>query len=314
MNNNECASPALQWMVLGGGAYQACGRTIPRLPAGAYTCATDHYGNPVFHNKTLQVDDLIDFADSLPSRILHEIGHFWGLGDRFRKYGFLHRRGYLFYGKQGGGKSSLIHQIIAQVTASGHLAFFCEHPGTFIRCLEQLRQVEPERPIVCIFEDLDAIIAANGDSDLLQWLDGNHQVDKAVNLASTNYPERLDRRIVSRPRRFDRILRIDSPDARLRRAYFGRKMPELAADVMERWVSLTEGLPFAALAELVISVQCLGNDLGESVALLKSLDTHTPSSMEFANPGAESEPAPAPLPVPCRPVPVRANGDDDIPF
>jgi hypothetical protein len=48
-------------------------------------------------------------------------------------------------------------------------------------------------------------------------------------------------------------------------------------------VELTEGLPFAALAELVISVACLGNDLEESVALVKSLDARAPSSLEFSD-------------------------------
>src|SRR5262249_5544417 len=81
-----------------------------------------------------------------------------------------------------------------------HVAFFCGHPAVFIRCLELFRRVEPERPIVCVFEDIDAIIKYYGDSDLLQWLDGNHQVDQAGNLASTHYPEDLDRRIISPPR------------------------------------------------------------------------------------------------------------------
>src|SRR5262249_23195198 len=81
----------------------------------------------------------------------------------------------------------------------------------FNRCVALFRQVEPDRPIVCVFEDIDAIIAVYGDSDLLQWLDGNQQVDRAGNLASTNYPEKLDRRIIARPRRFDRILRIATP-------------------------------------------------------------------------------------------------------
>jgi hypothetical protein len=273
-------------MVRGGGTYQVCGPTVARLPAGAYTCTRDCYGNPVCQAKSLQVDDLIDFAGSLSSRVLAEIGQFWGLGDRFRKFGFLHRRGYLFYGKQGSGKSSLIHLIVAQIVAAGHLAFFCEEPVNFIHSLEAFRQVEPDRPMVCVFEDIDAIIAAHGDSDLLQWLDGNHQVDKAVNLASTNYPERLDRRIVARPRRFDRLIRIDAPDELLRAAFFARKLPELSPAERQRWVGLTEGLPFAALAELVISVCCLGNDLDESAALLKSLDEGAPSSCEFYPNGA----------------------------
>src|SRR6202035_2039476 len=160
---------------------------------------------------------------------------------------------------------------------------FCTFPYHFIRCMEGFRQVEPQRPMICIFEDIDAIIEEHSDSDLLQWLDGTQQVDRAVNLATTNYPEKLDRRIVSRPRRFDRLLRIDAPDARFREAYLARKLCGQSAAERARWVELTDGLPFAALAELVISVECLGNDLEESAALLKSLDARTPSSLEFCD-------------------------------
>jgi SpoVK/Ycf46/Vps4 family AAA+-type ATPase len=272
-----------------GNTFQACGRTMQRLPAGGYTCGQDCSGNPVYHARNLQADDIIDFSDSLAHRVLEEIDRFWHMGDRFRKHGFLHRRGYLFYGKQGCGKSSLVHLIISRIVGAGHLAFFCEHPYTFLSCMTQFREVEPERPIVCVFEDIDAIIKHHGDSELLQWLDGNHQVDKAVNLATTNYPETLDRRIISRPRRFDRILRIDAPDARLRQAYFKKKLPELSPLELDRWVELSDGLPFAALAELIISVCCLGNDLERSAELLKDLDSHNPTSAEFQNGEQEEE-------------------------
>jgi hypothetical protein len=293
-----------QWMITGPNTYQVCGRTTDALPAGAYSCALDGCGNPVFQGRDLQVDELINFPDSLPARVLAEINTFWSQGDRFARYGFLHRRGYLLYGKQGCGKSSLVHQIVGEVVAAGYVAFFCQSPYWFIRCMEKFRTVEPSRPMVCIFEDIDAIIEQNGESDLLQWLDGNHQVDKAVNLATTNYPERLDRRIISRPRRFDRILRIDAPDARTRQAYFGRKVPELTAAELATWVDLTDGLPFAALAEMVISVCCLGNDLEESAKLLKTLDAHTPSSLEFANSGATGTTTAA----------GAVDADGDIPF
>ena len=43
-------------------------------------------------------------------------------------------------------------------------------------------------------------------------------------------------------------------------------------------MDLSEGLAFAALAELVISVQCLGNDLEQTAALLKNLDSDQPTS------------------------------------
>jgi AAA+ superfamily predicted ATPase len=278
-----------QWTVLDGGTYQACGPTVGRLPAGAYTCFQDPFGNPVCQAKTLYVDDLIDVPGSLASRVLHEIERFWGEGERFHRYGFLHRRGYLFHGKQGCGKSSLIHQVVAQIIAAGHVAFFCEDPNVFVRSLEQFRAVEPDRPMVCIFEDIDALIAQYGDGMLLQWLDGNHQVDRAVNIASTNYPEKLDRRIIARPRRFDRVLRIESPDADARAAFFARKMPDQSAAERRRWVELSEGLPFAALAELVISVACLRNDLEETVALLRDLDGEAPGAGDLLPAGSPAE-------------------------
>jgi hypothetical protein len=276
-------------MVHGSGTYQACGQTIGRLPAGAYTPTSDCYGNIRFQCRDLRVDNLTDFPGSLASQILGEIEHFWEIGERFHRFGFLHRRGYLFYGKQGSGKSSVIHQVIARIVERGHLAFFGENPALFVMALEIFRKVEPDRPIVCVFEDIDAIIKTYGDTHLLQWLDGNHQVDQAINLASTNYPERLDRRIIARPRRFDRIIRIDSPEAPLRAAYFAGKMPQMPTAERERWVELSEGLPFAALAELVISVQCLGNDLEETAELLRSLDANEPSSQEFSTNGVAEE-------------------------
>jgi SpoVK/Ycf46/Vps4 family AAA+-type ATPase len=157
--------------------------------------------------------------------------------------------------------------------------------------MQKFRQVEPDRPLVCVFEDIDAIIKQFGDAELLQWLDGNHQVNRAVNLATTNYPEKLDRRIVSRPRRFDRILKIESPEDPLRDAYFARKMPELSETERAEWVRLSAALSFASLSEMIISVQCMGHTLEETAKLLQELESNTPSSSEWGT-AVEANPAP----------------------
>jgi hypothetical protein len=286
-------SPDLQWTLVRDGSFVVCGRTIHRLQPGAYTVYLDNCGESHFKPHPIQTDELIDFPNSLSNRVLAEIDLFWSKGPRFTRLGFTHRRGYLFYGKQGCGKSSLIHQIIGRIVEAGHVAFFCSYPPYFRATLARFREVEPDRPVVCVFEDIDAIIKSYGDSELLQLLDGNSQVNKVVNLASTNYPERLDRRIIARPRRFDRLLKIEAPEAQFRAAYFARKLPELTRPELDRWVELSDGLPFAALTELVISVECLGHDLEEAAQTLRELDRHTPSSDPFGGadgtPVAESE-------------------------
>jgi hypothetical protein len=283
----DAGNGPVQWKVVQSGVFEICGVTAHKLPAGAYGCSLNQYGDVQLMTRDLQVDDLIDFADSLPSKILEEIENFWDLGDIFSKHGYLHRRGYLLYGPQGSGKSSVVHQVVHRIIKATHVAVFCEHPGFLTRAMEVFRKIEPDRPVVCLFEDIDAIIEIHGDSELLQWLDGSHQINKVINIATTNYPERLDRRIVSRPRRFDRIIKIESPTASIRETYFKKKLPDLATNgELANWVSLTEGLSFAALAELVISVACLGNKLEETVILLRGLDDNQPHSKEFERPGA----------------------------
>lgn len=283
--DQENPSLPVQWKVASQGVYEACGMTHGILPPGAYSCVLNQYGEPQLVSKDLQVDDLIDFADSLPSQILREIDNFWTLGDKFRRYGYLHRRGYLLYGPQGSGKSSVVHQVVHRIIKSGHVAVFCEHPGLLTRAMEVFRKIEKDRPVICLFEDIDAVIEIHGDSELLQWLDGSQQIDKVINIATTNYPERLDRRIVSRPRRFDRIIKIEAPDEHIRRLYFTNKLPDFNKEEVDRWVELTADLSFAALAELVISVQCLGNSLEDSIEVLSQLDDSQPSSKDFSKPG-----------------------------
>lgn len=283
---NEPVNRPIQWKVVQAGIFEVCGTTAKQLPPGAYSCTLNQYGEVQIHQRDLQVDDLIDFANSLPGKILDEIETFWTLGDTFRRYGYLHRRGYLLYGPQGSGKSSVVHQVVHRIISTGHVAVFCEHPGFLTRAMEIFRKIEPDRPLVCIFEDIDAIIEMHGDSELLAWLDGSHQIDKVINIATTNYPERLDRRIVSRPRRFDRIIKIEAPTPSMRETYLSRKLPELVTrNELKHWVDLTDGLSFAALAELVISVVCLGNSLEDTVKLLRQLEDHNPSSKEFDRPG-----------------------------
>ena len=288
------------------GVFELCGVTARQLPAAAYGCSLNQYGDVQLITRDLQVDDLIDFVDSLPAKILNEIENFWSLGELFSKHGYLHRRGYLLYGPQGSGKSSVVHQVVHRIIKAGHVAVFCEHPGFLTRAMEVFRKIEPDRPVVCLFEDIDAIIEIHGDSELLQWLDGSHQINKVINIATTNYPERLDRRIVSRPRRFDRIIKIEAPTESIREAYLLKKLPDLAKNgQLAHWVQLTDGLSFAAMAELVISVACLGNNLDETIALLRMLDEQHPDSKEFERPGA--------MGFTSRRV-ARRDDDSDLPF
>jgi SpoVK/Ycf46/Vps4 family AAA+-type ATPase len=131
----------------------------------------------------------------------------------------------LLHGPAGSGKTCLVQQIIADIVKSDGLVFQCtNHPAVFNDGLSQFRKVEPNRPIVCLFEDIDAIVEEHGEDEILTLLDGENQIDKVLNIATTNYPEKLDKRLVARPRRFDRVLEIGMPTAEVRKMYFQKKI------------------------------------------------------------------------------------------
>jgi SpoVK/Ycf46/Vps4 family AAA+-type ATPase len=274
-----------QWALIGGDIYLGVGKTVKILPAGMYAIEQTDRGI-TFNKRKISVDDLIYFPDSLTDVVLQEINSFWGSADKFYNYGFLHRRGYMFYGPPGSGKSCIVQQIIQGVLKNNGVVFLCHtHPLTIDRALIQYRTIEPNRNIVCVYEDIDAIISDYDESQLLSLLDGESQIDHVLNIATTNYPENLDRRIIARPRRFDRIIKVDMPTAEQRKLYFEKKLNINKKDI-DKWVNDTKNFSFAALADLVISVECLGKSFDESLRTLKEIMDGKFSSEEFKDSSA----------------------------
>lgn len=273
----------VQWAVCGPNTSKPVSTTFPKLNSGVYNIAMNQYHGLVFIQRNICVDDLLRFPDSVSDKILNEITTFWTKGEKFKEHGFLHRRGYLLHGPAGSGKTCLVQQIIHDIVTSGGLVFQCSgHPATFSDGLDVYRKVEPDRPVVCLFEDIDAIIEEHGEDEILTLLDGENQIDKVLNIATTNYPEKLDPRLVARPRRFDRVIKVGMPSDKVRRMYFEKKL-NVNGSELDKWVEATEGFSFAACAELVISVCCFEKPFKEAVGVLKEMMEVKHSSRDYYN-------------------------------
>jgi len=174
----------VQWSICGPNTYKPVSFTFPKLEKGIYNIYASQNHGIVFERKTICVDDLLRFPDSVSDKILKEITIFWNKGDKFKFHGFLHRRGYLLHGPAGSGKTCLVQQIIADIVNSDGLVFQCtNHPSVFNDGLANYRKVEPDRPVVCLFEDIDAIVDEYGEDEILTLLDGENQIDKVLNIA-----------------------------------------------------------------------------------------------------------------------------------
>lgn len=276
----EKASKPTQWANIKSRMYKGVQPTHPKLPSGTYVVTLDRSDSSIiFIKRDVKVDDIIKFKDSLANKIVGEIDTFWKSEKKFKESGFLHRRGYLLYGPQGSGKSIIVNQVSSDVVEKGGLVFVCGNPKFLNMALTTLRQAEPDRKVVCVFEDIDAIIKAYGEDELLSVLDGANMVDKVLNIATTNYPELLDKRIVSRPRRFDRVIKILAPNKIIRRAFLKVKLPK--GQNLDLWVTKTEGMSFAGVTEAIISVCCLGNGFEDTIKILTDIENGHPSSNDF---------------------------------
>ena len=271
----------VQWSICGPNTYKPVSFTFPKLEKGIYNIYASQNHGIVFERKTICVDDLLRFPDSVSDKILREITVFWNKGDKFKFHGFLHRRGYLLHGPAGSGKTCLVQQIIADIVNADGLVFQCtNHPSVFNDGLANYRKVEPDRPVVCLFEDIDAIVDEYGEDEILTLLDGENQIDKVLNIATTNYPEKLDPRLIARPRRFDRVMEIDMPPDKVRKMYFEKKL-KIDGHELKKWIAATRGFSFAACAELVISVMCFEMVFDEAVERLREMTDVKISSSDY---------------------------------
>jgi hypothetical protein len=269
MPPTEAAAPDNNWAqtvasarcwAQSGDAFFPVSEVVKELPSGAYRCRSSNQG-PYLEKMPIEIDSLLNLPDSAVETLLIEFKKFWTLRENFSKRGFTFKRGLLMWGPPGSGKTSAIWQMTqALVSAYRGVVVFVENPGLATTCISLLRRIEPDRPMITIMEDLDALVQQYGDHAFLALLDGETQISNVVHVATTNYPEYLDRRFVDRPSRFDTIMRVGMPSADARRVYFKAKEPSLDSATLERWVRRTDDYSIAHLREVIIAIKCFDQD------------------------------------------------------
>lgn len=251
------------------------------LPSGLYRCTELHGIGPTLLKTRVDTDDLIPLPDSASAEVLDEIKTFWKLKPEFEKRGFIHKRGVLMYGPPGSGKTSTVQQLISLIIKEhGGIGLYIDSPHLASQCLQMVRRIEPERPIIALMEDIDALVQRFGESEYLSLLDGESQVSNIVFVATTNYPEKLDRRFVDRPSRFDLLKEIGMPSAEARAAYLRHKEPSLTEEEIAEWVDHTEGYSMAHLREMIILCRCFNQAVPDAVNRLNDMREGQPDSSD----------------------------------
>lgn len=270
----------VQWAVEANDTFTAVGSTAQKLPSDCYSVQMDDHGRYHFTRKRIATDDLIPLKDAATERILIGIRRFWGSKKRYEDRGILYKRGILMWGPAGSGKTVTVQFLIRELLALGGIVLYTKDPNLITGALQVLRRVEPERNLINIMEDCEEIIEEHGEHELLAVLDGEHQTGNVVNIATTNYPERLGPRIVNRPSRFDEVIKVGMPTTSMRAQYLEAVLGEDVGKYQVRdWVKDTDGLSIAHLRELA-AITCLDQEYVEVIERLRSM-RRAPNSASF---------------------------------
>ena len=273
------------------------------MPPAAYGLHVDDEG-PYFQVRKLTTDDLIHSDDPREVALRREVQTFFASGDLYAKHGFTHRRGVLLHGPAGSGKSCLLRSFCQEHIANGGHVFLVDHsdePAFIFHMLGLLQDRNEDAKVIVVIEEVEEYVERRGEHGLLSMMDGERSLQGALIVATTNYPEKLNKRIVNRPRRFDRVLGIGMPGGAVRREYFQKKLHIEEAE-LDLWVESSKGFSFAAMADLVISNKCLGIPLEQAAKDILAMLGSSPNSAD------EIPPAPEP-PKPMTPKPLMTLDD-----
>ena len=242
--------------------------------------------------KSATFDNLI-LTDSLKQQIQNDFQQFFSSREVYERYQIPWKRGAIFIGPPGNGKTHTLKALINQLGK----------PCLYIRSFKSEDDTEEENmsevftrarmtaPCVLVLEDLDSMIDNNNRAFFLNELDGFHSNTGVVVLATTNHPEKLDTSILDRPSRFDRKYYFQLPADAERRAYIARWNCELQPEMrvteksVARVVKETEDFSFAYLKELFVTsmIQWLSSGgsgrmdevlIGQTALLRKQMSQH----------------------------------------
>jgi AAA+ superfamily predicted ATPase len=210
--------------------------------------------------KNSTFDNLV-LPATLKQQIQNDFQQFLDSREVYERYKIPWKRGAIFIGPPGNGKTHTLKALINQLGKPClYVRSFKSDDETEQENIEEVfKRARMTTPSIVVLEDLDSMIDNKNRSFFLNELDGFQSNTGVVVLATTNHPQKLDPSILDRPSRFDRKYYFQLPAETERLAYIAKwneeLQPELrvSEDGARRVVGETEGFSFAYLKELFVT-------------------------------------------------------------
>lgn len=211
--------------------------------------------------------DNVILGAEMKKSIIGEVSKFFNSKDRYKKLGVPWKRGVIFHGPPGNGKTISIKAMMHSLYSRDDPV-----PTLYVRSLKNIRGSEyaisaifskarQMAPCFLVFEDLDSIVSDDVRSYFLNEVDGLLNNDGIMMVGSTNHLERLDPGISKRPSRFDRKYLFPDPNMEERVQYCefwrrkldGNEDVEFPHSLCPAIAGITNGFSFAYIQEAFVA-------------------------------------------------------------
>lgn len=250
--------------------YTSSADKLKKLDPGIYTIHYDSQSGTFWFQEFNPVSDNILELDSPEyKQVTTEMAYFLQpeVRQRFKDMGYIYKRSALLHGEPGTGKTCIVNRVAKDVVEKNGIVLYTNNPFILKIAFEVLSDLQPDTLTLAVFEEFDDI-AKSSESNLLTMLDGEVQKENVMYLATTNYLERVPKRLY-RPGRFSSVIKVNFPTAQARKQYFAYKLGA-DFDKLDLYTEKTSGLSIDELKEVIQSVEILGNDLDATLARLKT--------------------------------------------
>lgn len=275
ISESEMDKSCNQWSCIKGNCIIPVSNTFDKLEAGYYSIHSSNDIGMYFQKDSIELNKLYRLPNKATDIILNDISKFWTLEETYKRYNRVFRRNYLLYSAPGTGKTSLINLmcqelinkyngIVISLTSSYEIEMYVE-------ALKRIRNLEPDRKIITIIEDIDNFIGdeyhtSSLDTYILNILDGNYKIGGVVTIATTNFINKIENRYKNRPSRFDRVIEFPLPNAESRKIFIEKSIqPEDISKIdINKWVERTKGFTIDHINELILLFFVFGHTEEES--------------------------------------------------
>ena len=202
-------------------------------------------------------DKQLVLTDEVRDLLQRSVLSFYQHRDTLRDLGIDLKRGLLFHGPPGTGKTSICLYL------AGHLPHFtiCFISGERLLFPREIcRMARYLQPTMLVFEDIDLVAQERNSNglatvlgELMNQIDGCEPTDQVLFILNTNSLDRLEHAVKNRPGRVDQIISLPLPDRHQRLLLlqtFAQNLRLAVAD-WSRVLEATEGTTPAMLKEVV---------------------------------------------------------------